>query len=113
VNWAPARSSEGNLVAVGLHNGKVQLVNFSGGNKIVQEFSPRHSRTCNAIAWNPVYTNQIAAGLDKVRGDCSTLVWDLNRGIAASPSSHQMNMHIGGGNTAGKTAMWEDETDTL
>lgn len=55
------------------------LTSFSANNRVTKEFVPKLSRTCNAIAWNPVYTNQIAVGLDKVRGDYSTLVWDINQ----------------------------------
>ncbi len=37
-----------------------------------------NDRSCNAVSWNPIYKNQITCGLDKVRGDFSILVWDVN-----------------------------------
>ncbi len=65
---------------MGLANGKVLLASFSSlKNRITKEFVPKHSRSCNAIAWNPVFTNQLAVGLDKVRGDFSSLIWDVNQ----------------------------------
>ena len=69
---------EPTLIGVGLSTGKVVLCSFRGGSRILKEFTPKHSRTCNSLSWNPIYTNQLAVGLDKVRGDSSTLVWDVN-----------------------------------
>eukprot|EP00743_Colponemidia_sp_Colp-15_P004686 GILK01005049.1.p1 GENE.GILK01005049.1~~GILK01005049.1.p1 ORF type:complete len:1033 (+),score=162.65 GILK01005049.1:118-3216(+) len=89
VAWSP-RESEAQRMCVGLATGKVLLIDFArlhpdkGGNEetnggaIVKEFVPRFSRMCNDVAWNPVYTERIAAGLDKVRSDFCTLVWDIN-----------------------------------
>ncbi|KAL6067851.1 GATOR complex protein MIOS [Balamuthia mandrillaris] len=77
--WCPDVETTPNLLAVGLPNGKVVLTSFSGTNSVVKEFIPRNSRSCNALAWNPVYKNQLAAGLGKVRCDFSTLVWDINQ----------------------------------
>jgi hypothetical protein len=34
---------------------------------------------CHAVAWNPKNPNQLATALDKVRGDFSALVWDINQ----------------------------------
>jgi len=51
----------------------------SSSSQVSKEFIPRNSRPCNAIAWNPVYKNQLAAGLGKVRCDFSTLVWDVHQ----------------------------------
>jgi hypothetical protein len=64
--------------AAGLLNGKVVLTRFDGTSaRAVKEFVPRHSRSCNALAWNPSQPTQLAAGLDKVRNDFSALVWDV------------------------------------
>lgn len=38
------------------------------------------TRSCNAIAWNPEQMHLLAVGLDKVRGDFSTIVWDVTYG---------------------------------
>lgn len=58
---------------------------------------PRHARQCNTVAWNPVDSNLIAAGLDKYRADHSVLLWDVlkcphhgDRRTSVAPSvSHQ------------------------
>lgn len=91
--------NEPDLIACGLPTGKVVLATFSPpsttshgyvspGPKIIKDFVPKHSRACNCLAWNPVFKNQLAAGLDKVRGDFSTLVWDITY---SSSSSSQQN----------------------
>lgn len=51
----------------------------SDSNKIIREFTPRYSRACNSVAWNPTHPAQLAIGLDKVRGDYSTFIWDTNQ----------------------------------
>ncbi|ELR22091.1 uncharacterized protein ACA1_158870 [Acanthamoeba castellanii str. Neff] len=82
--WSPDPTTP-HLLAAGLPNGRVVLtsfrdsVSFSSVNSISKEFIPRNSRSCNALAWNPVYHNELAAGLGKVRCDFSTLVWDVNQ----------------------------------
>lgn len=38
---------------------------------------PRHPRQCNAVAWNPIDSNLIVAGLNKDRSDHSILLWDV------------------------------------
>jgi len=77
MSWSPDESDP-NLVACGLTNGRAILTSFSSVNRILKEFAPRHIRACNTLAWNPIFKHQIAVGLDKVRGDMSTLVWDIN-----------------------------------
>ena len=51
--------------------------------QILQEFQTKTSlntRKCNAIAWNPVEKNRIAAGYDKgTPKEQSCLVWDVNK----------------------------------
>lgn len=48
------------------------------GARTNKELLPRYSRSCNVLAWNPVYPNILACGLDKVRGDQSAFIWDIN-----------------------------------
>lgn len=48
------------------------------------EFSPKYGRPCNAIAWNEVDSHRIAIGLDKVRSDFCTLIWDVEHGLTNS-----------------------------
>lgn len=42
---------------------------------------PKHGRHCNAVLFNPVECNLIAAGLEKYRSDSSILIWDINKFI--------------------------------
>eukprot|EP01132_Coremiostelium_polycephalum_P002094 gene2094-2581_t len=71
-------ATDPNLIACGLTTGRAMLTSFSSVNRILKEFVPKHTRPCNAITWNPFFKNQLAVGLDKVRGDSSTLIWDIN-----------------------------------
>ncbi|EFA82384.1 hypothetical protein PPL_04809 [Heterostelium album PN500] len=75
--WSPD-PSDPNLLACGLVTGKTLLTSFSSVNRKLKEFVPKHTRPCNSIAWNPINRTHIAVGLDKIRGDASTLVWDIN-----------------------------------
>lgn len=58
---------------------------------------PRHARQCNTVAWNPVDSNLIAAGLDRYKADHSVLLWDVlkcphhgdRRTIVVPSVSHQ------------------------
>ncbi|XP_015172042.1 PREDICTED: WD repeat-containing protein mio [Polistes dominula] len=72
------------LLAVGQDDGKVVLTTF--GPTIFdsygyagKELVPKHSRQCNAVAWNPVDSNLIVTGLDKHRTDHSILLWDITK----------------------------------
>lgn len=49
---------------------------------------PRHARQCNAVLWNTVDPNLVAAGLDKYRADNSVLIWDITK---SSPSNDHNN----------------------
>eukprot|EP00656_Telonema_subtile_P049978 TRINITY_DN6351_c0_g1_i2.p1 TRINITY_DN6351_c0_g1~~TRINITY_DN6351_c0_g1_i2.p1 ORF type:complete len:743 (-),score=204.45 TRINITY_DN6351_c0_g1_i2:223-2451(-) len=77
------------LLAAGLGNGKLALANFASDGKIVKEFVPKCSRACNAIAWSSARTELIGVGLNKLRQDCSTLVWDINSSPGAEPEAGQ------------------------
>ncbi|EGC39299.1 hypothetical protein DICPUDRAFT_147940 [Dictyostelium purpureum] len=91
MSWCPDETDQ-NLVACGLTNGRTLLTSFSSVNRALKELVPKHTRACNAITWNPVYKNQIAVGLDKIRADTSTLVWDINYLQSANiASSYQSN----------------------
>jgi len=76
IAWCPEPASA-RLITVGLATGKAALVNFSGEGAVVKEFLPKHNRPCNALAWSPVEPELIAVGLNKLRNDHCTLVWDV------------------------------------
>jgi WD40 repeat protein len=54
----------------------------------------RNSRSCNALAFSTTDPNFLAVGLDKVRGDPSLVIWDIQ---AASPA---LSMNVGTGSYA-------------
>lgn len=79
-------------VAAGLQNGKVLLTTLSDGvPRLLKEFVPQHARTCNALSWNTHNHGLLAAGLDKVRSDCSLLIWDVNKTGEAQTSVQTTN----------------------
>ena len=82
--WCPDAATPWTL-AIGTGSGRVVLHDCTpaaeqGAPTSVQaEFVPHSQRMCFSIAWNGVHTNQIAAGLDKVRRDYGILLWDAER----------------------------------
>jgi hypothetical protein len=52
---------------------------FHSQHRVVKEFSPKYPRPCNVVSFNPVQPNQLAMGLDKVRNDYCTLIFDVNQ----------------------------------
>lgn len=90
--WFPNLSSP-YTYAVGLSSGKLTIHEYQNNandasmqtNK--REFVPKYSRPCNAIAWNAHYLNQVAVGLEKVRSDYCTLIWDIEYATASAAAS--------------------------
>ncbi|MCJ8745463.1 hypothetical protein PDJAM_G00130400 [Pangasius djambal] len=83
VAWYPKHEPEC-LLAVGQANGRVVLTSLGQSHNskckdlMGKEFVPKHARQCNTLAWNPVDSNWLAAGLDKHRADFSVLIWDIS-----------------------------------
>ncbi|CAJ0958111.1 unnamed protein product [Ranitomeya imitator] len=83
VAWYPKYDPEC-LLAVGQANGRVVLTSLGQDHKskcrhlIGKEFVPRHARQCNTLAWNPLDSNWLAAGLDKHRADICIMIWDIS-----------------------------------
>ena len=44
----------------------------------IKEFGPKSGRACNDLAWNPKFTNYLAAAYDKSRNDHSILIFDTS-----------------------------------
>ena len=74
------------LVAIGYNTGKVDLMRLeaksSSTNRILSggplvSLPVRNTRACNALALCPKDPNYLAVGLDKVRGDTSLVIWDI------------------------------------
>ncbi|XP_070565047.1 GATOR2 complex protein MIOS-like [Ptychodera flava] len=91
VAWYPKGDPE-DLLAVGLTHGRVVLTNFGQEpdphGLVGKTFVPKHGRTCNSLAWNPIDSNLLAAGFgEKSRTDYSILIWDINAKPSAELSS--------------------------
>ena len=53
-------------------------------------------RPCNAVAWDPISSSQVAAGLDKIRNEYSILLWDVNQLEGATDAySSSAQQHFG------------------
>lgn len=71
-------------MAVGNNFGNVELLRFSAPRPPNTIRSPpkitlpvRTSRPCNALAFSHFDPNYLAVGLDKIRGDPSLIIWDI------------------------------------
>ncbi|KNZ76567.1 WD repeat-containing protein [Termitomyces sp. J132] len=85
--WSPDPIFD-DLVAVGNSSGRIELLrleasrvsqrsnSLSSGQGI--PLNVRNSRSCNSLAFCSVDPNYLASGFDKVRGDCSLILWDIN-----------------------------------
>ncbi|KAJ7087262.1 hypothetical protein B0H15DRAFT_843273 [Mycena belliarum] len=89
--WSPDPAFE-DLIAVGLSTGRVDLLRLeatkharrtAAGHSVLSSgpivsLTPRNSRACNALDFCKFDPNYIAVGLDKVRGDSSLVIYDIN-----------------------------------
>ena len=95
VEWCPDLMQPWTF-AIGTGSGRVVLHDCtpaalrtsatSSASSALCEFVPRFQRVCFSAAWNPLQTQQVAAGLDKVRSDYGVLVWDVTRGRGGTRS---------------------------
>jgi hypothetical protein len=92
LDWFPGADNP-LLVGAGLGSGNLVLTKFNAwngdetegiGSAVQTEFKPKSRRPSNAVAWNPMNNSQIAVGLEKVRGEYSTLIWDVQHGSQKS-----------------------------
>ncbi|XP_033762093.1 GATOR complex protein MIOS-like isoform X2 [Pecten maximus] len=133
VAWYPGKDEQGNLIAVGQPNGKIILTSFGqpGGSDLVgKEFSPKHTRSCVYLAWNPEETNLIAEGLEKYRSDPCILIWDIHSkpgneltstlerqryssSISESSVITKPITELGPGDTTGSLAWFHKDTKTF
>jgi WD40 repeat protein len=80
-------------VAIGLSTGKVDLLRLEATKQASRHnilssgpsvsLPVRNSRSCNALAFCTADPNYLAVGLDKVRGDCSLVIWDIHSAYPA------------------------------
>ncbi|KAG6840528.1 hypothetical protein C0991_006166 [Blastosporella zonata] len=90
--WSPDPSFD-DLVAVGNSSGKIELHRLEASKASQRNnalsigqgvsLNVRNSRSCNSLAFCAADPNYLASGLDKVRGDFSLIIWDINTATAA------------------------------
>ncbi len=89
--WDP---SDANRLACGQASGRVVITNFSFAGRLFnfdRVFAPKNGRCCNAVAWNSLRPNLLAAGFDRSRNEAAVLVWDVNAHKAAAvPPSNRL-----------------------
>jgi len=51
---------------------------LSNGPSVSLLIPPRSSRVCNTLSFSRTDPNYLAVGLEKVRGECSLVIWDIN-----------------------------------
>ncbi|KGL74395.1 WD repeat-containing protein mio [Tinamus guttatus] len=106
VAWYPKYDPEC-LLAVGQANGRVVLTslgqdhNSKSKDLIGKEFVPKHARQCNTLAWNPLDSNWLAAGLDKHRADFSVLIWDISSKYATETAVATEKVRLSAGDLEG------------
>ncbi|NXD06508.1 MIOA protein, partial [Nothocercus nigrocapillus] len=106
VAWYPKYDPEC-LLAVGQANGRVVLTslgqdhNSKSKDLIGKEFVPKHARQCNTLAWNPLDSNWLAAGLDKHRADFSVLIWDISSKYAPETAVATEKVRLSAGDPEG------------
>ncbi|CAG02753.1 unnamed protein product [Tetraodon nigroviridis] len=99
VAWYPKHEPEC-LLAVGQANGRVVLTSLGQSHNsackelVGKEFVPKHARQCNTLAWNPVDSNLLAAGLDKHRADFSVLIWDISTKFSPEAGASAEKMRL-------------------
>ena len=80
------------LIAIGLSTGRVDLLRLEATkyarNNVLSSgptvsLPVRSSRACNSLAFCHADPNYLAVGLDKVRGDSSLVIWDLQSSLPA------------------------------
>ncbi|XP_063159760.1 GATOR2 complex protein MIOS [Candoia aspera] len=106
VAWYPKYDPEC-LLAVGQANGRVVLTSLGQDHNskckdlIGKEFVPKHARQCNTLAWNPLDSNWLAAGLDKHRADFSVLIWDISSKYTPETSVATEKLRLSGDTESG------------
>ncbi|KAG2154425.1 uncharacterized protein EDB93DRAFT_1223264 [Suillus bovinus] len=83
--WSPDPAFD-DLFAVGSASGRVDLIRLEATkvarNNVLSSgpvvtLPVRNTRSCNALAFCNADPNYLAVGLDKVRGDSSLIIWDI------------------------------------
>ncbi|KAG0707015.1 hypothetical protein DFH29DRAFT_1016546 [Suillus ampliporus] len=98
--WSPDPAFD-DLFAVGSASGRVDLIRLEATrvarNNVLSSgpvvtLPVRNSRSCNALAFCNTDPNYLAVGLDKVRGDSSLIIWDIQSATALLSPSKPSNL---------------------
>ncbi|KAG1739334.1 hypothetical protein EDB19DRAFT_1828902 [Suillus lakei] len=100
--WSPDPAFD-DLFAVGSASGRVDLIRleatkFARNNVLssgpVVTLPVRNTRSCNALAFCNADPNYLAVGLDKVRGDSSLIIWDIQSATPLLSPSKPPNLNL-------------------
>ena len=80
--WLPDLEHEG-FLAIGHTNGRVLLTSILGSDVSCpfngQEYTSKHNRQCNVVAWGVVKPHLLLGGFDKHRSESGLMMWDVGR----------------------------------
>lgn len=100
--WSPDPAFD-DLFAVGSASGRVDLIRLEAtkvARNSVLSSGPvvtlpvRNTRSCNALAFCNADPNYLAVGLDKVRGDSSLIIWDIQSATPLLSTSKHPNLNL-------------------
>ncbi|KAG1854355.1 hypothetical protein C8R48DRAFT_721684 [Suillus tomentosus] len=100
--WSPDPAFD-DLFAVGSASGRVDLIRLEATkvarNNILSSgpvvtLPVRNTRSCNALAFCNADPNYLAVGLDKVRGDSSLIIWDIQSATPLLSPSSPPNLNL-------------------
>jgi WD40 repeat protein len=81
--WLPVPELEG-IIAIGQMNGRVALTSVLGSGEASplngKEYTSKHNRQCNTLAWGLTDPYVLAAGFDKHRSEHGLILWDVTKG---------------------------------
>ncbi|KAG2039713.1 hypothetical protein BDR03DRAFT_1036078 [Suillus americanus] len=102
--WSPDPAFD-DLFAVGTASGRVDLIRLEATkvarNNVLSSgpvvtLPVRNTRSCNALAFCNADPNYLAVGLDKVRGDSSLIIWDIQSATPLLSPSKPTNFDLSG-----------------
>ncbi|KAG1812241.1 uncharacterized protein BJ212DRAFT_1448295 [Suillus subaureus] len=100
--WSPDPAFD-DLFAVGTASGRVDLIRLEATkvarNNVLSSgpvvtLPVRNTRSCNALAFCNADPNYLAVGLDKVRGDSSLIIWDIQSATPLLSPSKPTNLNL-------------------
>ncbi|KAG2365391.1 hypothetical protein BDR07DRAFT_1398968 [Suillus spraguei] len=100
--WSPDPAFD-DLFAVGSASGRVDLIRLEATkvarNNVLSSgpvvtLPVRNTRSCNALAFCNADPNYLAVGLDKVRGDSSLIIWDIQSATPLLSPSKPPNFNL-------------------